>query len=280
MRADIDNAELCQFSTQIEVARAHAARTRLFGRLVQLGTAIGFLVVWETAVVGLGVSQIILPSVSDIAKALWAMTAEGTIPLHTMITVRRVLIGFAAAAALAVVVGLAMNRSHFVQNVFDPLIAALYPLPKIALVPLLLIWFGSGEVYKFVVVLATAFFPIVISTYQGLRQVDPGLVSTARDLGASEWRIQWEVMLPAATPAILAGMRVGMGVAIILTIAAEMIASQNGLGYLLVAVGAILETEKVFAILFTVAILGVAITKVHDWIDFRLAGWAIESRAK
>jgi NitT/TauT family transport system permease protein len=280
MSMAVDDSGLRRFSTQIANARAHAARTRTIGWLVQVSTALGALLLWEASVVGMQIDPIILPRVSVIASTLLGMSIDGTIPWHTMITLRRVLVGFAAAAILGVLCGLAMNRSYIARNVFDPLIAALYPLPKIALVPLLLIWFGSGEMYKFVIVLATAFFPIVISTYQGLRQVDAGLVSTAHDLGAGQWRIQWEVMLPAATPAILAGMRVGMGVAIILTIAAEMIASQDGLGYLLVAVGAILETEKVFAILFTVAILGVAITKVHDWVDIRLAGWAVESGAK
>jgi len=193
-----------------------------------------------------------------------------------MITISRVLGGFIAAAILGVAVGASMVRTEWVRNFFDPLIAGLYPLPKIALVPLLIIWFGSGETYKFVVVLTTAFFPVVISTYQGLRQVEPGLIATAKDLGAKEWEIQKYVMLPAATPAILAGMRLATGVAIILTIASEMIASQDGLGQVLMASGAILETERVFSILFAIAIVGIAITKVHDWVDIKLAGWALD----
>ena len=278
MTIEINSAGLQPFAKQIEDARARATRARLYGRLVQLGTVIGLLVLWELAVVLLHTSPIILPRVSVIASALWTMTIDGTIPWHSLVTLKRVVLGFAAASILGIAIGLAMNRFETVRNIADPLIAGLYPLPKVALVPLLLIWFGSGETYKFVIVLATAFFPIVISTYQGLRQVDGGLISAASDLGANDWQVQLEVMLPAATPAILAGMRLGMGVAVILTIAAEMIASQNGLGYLLVAVGAILETEKVFAVLFTVAILGVAITKIHDWLDIKFAGWAFDSR--
>jgi|307.fasta_scaffold114687_2 NitT/TauT family transport system permease protein len=264
------------FAREIEDARRRAAKARTFGRLVQLGTVAGILVLWELAVVLMGVNPIILPRVSVIARSLWTLVADGTIPWHALVTLGRVFLGFAAASVLGIGIGLAMNRFAIVRNSVDPLIAGLYPLPKVALIPLLLIWFGSGETYKFLIVLMTAFFPVVISTYQGLRQVDDGLISAAGDLGADDWRIQWEVMLPAAMPAILSGMRLGMGVAIVLTIAAEMIASQSGLGYLLVAYGAILETEKVFAVLFTVAILGVVITKVQDWLDIKLAGWAFD----
>ena len=274
MTIETYDARLKPFAREITDARLRASRRRMVARLVQLGTLVGLLVVWELAVVGLGVNPIILPRVSVIAKSLWLLTIDGTIPWHTLVTLGRVVLGFAAACVLGVGIGLLMNRFSIARNIADPLIAGLYPLPKVALIPLLLIWFGSGETYKFAITLMTAFFPVVISTYQGLRQVDGGLVSAARDLGASDWRIQLEVMIPAALPDILSGMRLGMGVAIVLTIAAEMIASQSGLGYLLVAYGAILETEKVFAVLFTVAILGVAITKIHDWVDVKLAGWA------
>ena len=276
MTVETYNAALKPFARQIEDARMRAARARTFGRLVQLGTVFGLLVLWELAVVLAGINPIILPRVSVIAHSLWTLTINDTIPWHAAVTMGRVLLGFVAASVLGVVIGLAINRFSVVRNIADPLIAGLYPLPKVALIPLLLIWFGSGEIYKFVIVLLTAFFPVVISTYQGLRQVDSGLVSAAKDLGANDWQTQLEVMLPAATPAILSGMRLGMGVAVVLTIAAEMIASQNGLGYLLVAYGAILETEKVFAVLFAVAILGIGITKIHDWLDIKLAGWAFD----
>ncbi len=267
---------LNRFSEHIRLAQLRSRRSRGLGRVVQFGSIIGLLLLWELAIIVFEVDPIVVPRVSVIAETFWAMTIDGTIPWHSMITISRVLGGFIAAAILGVAVGASMVRTEWVRNFFDPLIAGLYPLPKIALVPLLIIWFGSGETYKFVVVLTTAFFPVVISTYQGLRQVEPGLIATAKDLGAKEWEIQKYVMLPAATPAILAGMRLATGVAIILTIASEMIASQDGLGQVLMASGAILETERVFSILFAIAIVGIAITKVHDWVDIKLAGWALD----
>ena len=211
---------------------------------------------------------------------LWAMIWDGTLPWNSLITVLRILAGFVAAVVAGVAIGMAMAFSRTIQNMCDPLIAALYPLPKITLIPLLIIWLGTGEAYKFIVIAFTAFFPIVINTYIGLRQVDQDLIKAARDLGANERQIQLEVMLPAALPSIFAGFRLAMGVAIILTVAAEMIASQDGLGRVLIEAGAILETEKVFAALFVMGILGIVVTRIQDWVDSRFAGWAFETRER
>ena len=238
------------------------------------------LLVWEATVRLSGIQPIFLPSVSFILQTLWEMVLDGTLASHTGVTVLRILAGFLAAVVTGVAVGMGMALSRTFQNMCDPLIGALYPLPKITLIPLLIIWLGSGEAYKFIVIAFTAFFPIVINTYIGLRQVDDGLIKAARDLGADGRRIQIEVMLPAALPSIFAGFRLAMGVAIILTVAAEMIASQDGLGRVLIEAGSILETEKVFASLFVMAILGIVVTKAQDWVDNRFAGWAFETRER
>ena len=121
----------------------------------------------------------------------------------------------------------------------------------------------------------TAFFPIVISTYSGIRQVDQGLIKAARDLGATAAQIQLKVVIPAAMPSILSGLQLGMGVTIILIVAAEMIggSSQSGMGYLLVSAGQVMETEKVFAALVVLAIMGAAIIKLQQWADRKIAPW-------
>ncbi len=222
--------------------KGRAKQIQRRSRLVQIVSVVGVLAVWEGFVRGFAIEPIFLPSVTFILQTFWELLWDGTLPWHTWVTVQRILTGFFAAAVAGVAIGVGMGMSRTFQNLCDPLIAALYPLPKITLIPLLLIWLGSGEAYKFVISAFTAFFPIVINTYAGLRQVDDGLVKAARDLGANERRIQMEVMMPAAIPSIFAGFRLGMGVAIILTVASEMIAGQNGLGRFLVEAGAILET--------------------------------------
>lgn len=229
--------------------------------------------VWEAFVQLRGIQPIYLPAPSAIARYLYRLTVDGTFPYHLAVTVLRILAGFAVAAVTGVAAGLVMGMSRTVARVADPLIAALYPLPKISLIPLLIIWLGTGEPYKIVISAVTAFFPIVINTYVGIRQTDPGLIKAARDLGANQRHIQLKIVIPSAVPSIFAGFRLGMGVTIILVVAAEMIAGQSGMGYLLMHAGQVLETEKVFAALVVLAVLGVVVTKTQEWIDRRVAPW-------
>jgi NitT/TauT family transport system permease protein len=205
------------------------------------------------------------------------MIVDGSMLNNLGITLVRIFAGFALAAVTGILLGVLMGMSRIVARVADAWIAALYPLPKISLIPLLIIWLGTGEAYKIVISAVTAFFPIVISTYAGIRQVDRGLMKAAMDLGASPRQIQLKVVIPAAIPSILAGLQLGMGVTIILVVAAEMIggSAQGGMGYLLISAGQVMETEKVFASLVVLAVVGAAIIKLQQWADRIVAPWAI-----
>ena len=166
-------------------------------------------------------------------------------------------------------------------QIADPWLAALYPLPKISLIPLMIIWLGTGETYNIVMSAISAFFPIVLSTYAGVQQVDQGLVLAARDLGASARQIQIKVILPAAVPHIFNGLQLGMGVTIILVVAAEMIggSDQTGMGYLLINAGQVMDTDKVFASLVVMAVVGAVIIKLQRFIDRKAAPWAVNAGA-
>lgn len=238
-------------------------------------TVIGFLVAWQLFVDLRGIPPIYLPAPTAIARALVSMTLDGSLPFHLGVTLLRIFVGFVVAAILGVGLGVVMGMSRLVARVADPWIAALYPLPKIALIPLLIIWLGTGEAYKIVISAVTAFFPIVMSTYAGVRQVDRGLIKAAEDLGANGRQIQLKVVVPAAIPAILSGLHLGMGVTIILVVAAEMIGGSRraGMGYLLVNAGQIMETEQVFASLVVLAVMGWAVIKLQQWIDRKVAPW-------
>ncbi|HEY1541991.1 MAG TPA: ABC transporter permease, partial [Xanthobacteraceae bacterium] len=206
---------------------------------------------WEIYVRARGIAPIYLPAPSAIAVYLWRMLLDGTMEYHLGVTLLRILVGFAVAAVTGVALGVGMGMSRIVAAIADVWIAALYPLPKISLIPLLIIWLGTGEAYRIVISAVTAFFPIVISAYAGIRQADRGLIKAAQDLGANARQIQLKVVIPAAIPSIFAGLHLGMGVTIILIVAAEMIggSSQSGMGYLLINAGQVMETEKVFATL-------------------------------
>lgn len=234
-----------------------------------------FLVAWELLVRWRGIAPIFLPAPTSIALYLWRMIADGTMEYHLGVTLLRIFVGFFLAAVTGIALGLLMGMSRIVSRVADVWIAALYPLPKISLIPLLIIWLGSGEAYRIVISAVTAFFPIVINTYSGIRQADRGLIKAAKDLGASTRQIQFKVVIPAAMPSILSGLQLGMGVTIILIVAAEMIggSSQSGMGYLLISAGQVMETEKVFAALVVLAVMGAVIIKLQQWTDRKIAPW-------
>ncbi|MFL5090018.1 MAG: ABC transporter permease [Xanthobacteraceae bacterium] len=244
-------------------------------RLIPAFSVAGFLIAWELFVRWRGIAPIYLPAPSVIAVYLWRMLVDGSMEYHLGVTLLRIFAGFLLAAIAGVSLGLLMGMSRIIARVADAWIAALYPLPKISLIPLLIIWLGTGEAYRIVISAITAFFPIVISTYSGIRQVDPGLLKAARDLGASARQIQLKIVVPAAMPSILAGLQLGMGVTIILIVAAEMIggSSQSGMGYLLINSGQVMETEKVFATLVVLALVGAVIIKLQQWIDRKIAPW-------
>jgi NitT/TauT family transport system permease protein len=233
------------------------------------------VVVWEIVVRWRGIAPIFLPAPSSIAVYLWRMIADGSMEYHLGVTLLRIFAGFFVAAVAGIALGLLMGMSRIVARVADIWIATLYPLPKISLIPLLIIWLGTGEAYRIVISAITAFFPIVMSTYVGIRQVDRGLIKAAQDLGASTRQIQFKVVVPAAMPSILNGLQLGMGVAIILIVAAEMIggSSQSGMGYLLISAGQVMETERVFAALVVLAVMGAAIIKLQQWSDRKIAPW-------
>lgn len=233
------------------------------------------LLAWELAVRINGIAPIFLPAPSVILKYLVAMILDGSLLHHLAITFLRIIGGFGVAAITGIAVGVVMGMSPLAARIVDPWIAALYPLPKISLIPLLIIWLGTGESYKIVISAVTAFFPVAISTFASIRQVDRGLMKAAKDLGANARQIQFNIVIPAALPGIFSGLQLGMGVTIIMVVAAEMIggSSDSGMGYLLIHAGQVMETEKVFAGLIVLAVFGAVITNAQKRIDRLIAPW-------
>jgi len=252
-----------------------ARAARIWQLVLPALTIVAAVVAWEALVRLRGIAPIYLPAPSSVFVYLSRMIADGSMPYHLGITLLRIFVGFALAAVCGIVLGVLMGMSRTVARVADVWIAALYPLPKISLIPLLIIWVGTGEAYKIVISAISAFFPIVISTYAGIRQTDRGLIKAAKDLGANARQIQLKVVIPGAIPSIFAGLHLGMGIAIILVVAAEMIggSSQGGMGWLLISSGQVMETEKVFASLIVLAVVGAVVIKLQQWIDRRVAPW-------
>ncbi len=242
-------------------------------RVLGWGSIVVTLLVWEAVARLTGVSALYLPRPSQIVTALIAMFGTGGLAVDLGVTLWRIFAGFAIALVAGTMLGLWIATSFRTRAVADMFIAALYPLPKVTLIPLLIIWLGTGGPFMLTISFLGAIFPIVINTVLGVSQCDAGLVLAARDLGASPRQIMRRVLLPSAIPSIFAGMRLGLGVSIILVVAAEMVVGKSGLGARLYLSGQILETEQVFAVLIVLAALGIVVTKAQDAIDARLSNW-------
>jgi ABC-type nitrate/sulfonate/bicarbonate transport system permease component len=233
------------------------------------------LITWEVVVAIAHLNPIYLPRPTQIVIALVSMFRTGGLLHDLLATLGRIFGGFAISLVIGSLLGIWMATSERVRAIADNFIAALYPLPKVTLIPLLIIWLGTGGPFMLTISALGALFPIVINTVLGIRQCDPGLILAARDLGATNRQIIRMVLLPSAIPSIFAGVRLGIGVSIILVVAAEMVVGKVGLGARLYLAGQILETEQVFAVLIVLAILGVVVTKTQDWVDVRLNQWRL-----
>jgi NitT/TauT family transport system permease protein len=222
----------------------------------QFAVFIAFFVAWEILVDVLGVKPVILPPPSLIFVSIWKNRSY--LMLHTWPTFLAVGGGFlfAAIAGFAIAVGIAYSR--WVSEVTYPFLVAAQVLPKIALAPLFLIWFGFGLTPKVVIAALIAFFPIVINTARGLQSVDIELVQYMKSLGADWHEIFFKISLPWSLPYVFASFKIAMTLAVVGAVVGEFVASDKGLGYVISYANISLDTELMFAGIFVLSALGVA----------------------
>jgi len=198
---------------------------------------------------------------------------SGELPQDLWATFFRVLIGFLIGAGLALPLGLFMGNFEQIYQLFNPLIQILRPIPPIAYVPLSILWFGLGNPPAFFLISLGAFFPVLMNTISGVRNVDAIYIRAALNLGASRMTLFRRVIVPSAMPHILTGLRVGIGVAFICVIVAEMIAVNNGLGYRILEAREFFWTDKIIAGMVTIGLLGLAIDTVMSRVNNYLLRW-------
>ncbi len=198
---------------------------------------------------------------------------SGELPSDLFATFLRVLIGFLIGAGLALPLGLLMGNFERVHRLFNPLIQILRPIPPIAYVPLSILWFGLGNPPAYFLISLGAFFPVLMNTISGVRNVDAIYIRAAQNLGAGKKTLFVRVIVPAAMPQILTGLRVGIGVAFICVIVAEMIAVNNGLGYRIIEAREYFWSDKIIAGMITIGMLGLAIDTVMSRINNYLLRW-------
>lgn len=205
------------------------------------------------------------------SRLLWALSGE--LLTDALATIYRVAVGFLIGAGLALPLGLLMGSIKKMHELFNPLIQILRPIPPIAYIPLAILWFGLGDPPAFFLISLGAFFPVLMNTISGVRNVDAIYIRAARNIGAEGATMFLRVILPAATPYILTGMRVGVGVAFICVIVAEMMAVNNGLGFRILEAREFFWSDKIIAGMITIGLLGLAIDTGMARINNYLLRW-------
>jgi NitT/TauT family transport system permease protein len=226
-------------------------------RTLRVLALVGLVVVWE-AFARLGwVPVLFLPSPLGVLREGRDMIVSGELAAHLVASLTRLVLGFAVGAGLGIAVGITVGFFSIAEAVGTPLIAATFPIPKIALLPLLILWLGLGEASKVAVIALGVFFPMAINTFTGVRQADPLLVRAAVAFGARRWSVIRKVVLPSALPMIFAGLKLGAGTALLLLVAAEMIAVESGIGFLVLHAGNLMATTKLMVGIVVLSLLGV-----------------------
>lgn len=252
------------------VERDDAARRRRDRRATMIGRVVfaaAFFAVWELAS-GRIVDQFFVSRPSAIAASLWAMVTKEALPYHLQFTIVEALVGYLIGASAGLVSGFLIARSDLVYRIVEPFVVAFYGIPRIALAPLFILWFGIGITSKIAVAAVMVFFIVFINTIAGIRSASPQLLQVARVMGASEWDLVRKVIFPAATPFIVAGLQITVPQAMIGAIVGEFISSNRGVGHLISRAAGWLDTPGLFAgilaLLVVVLLMNVGITALGN----------------
>jgi len=245
-------------------------------RLLYLISPIGLLLLWQILLMlGFGDRRFI-PAPTDIAVKFWALTVNGELAEHVGVTLYRVFAGFLAGTIPAVAMGLLMSMFKPVRIFFDPLIAALFPIPKVALMPLLLLAFGFGDASKIALVAIAVFFPVIVNTYVGAANIEKIYWDVARNYGASQTVMLTRIVFFGALPTIFAGLRIALAVSFIVLVAAEFVATKSGLGYLIWNSWELLEVTTMFCGIVTIGILGLITSALFQELERKVIPWKAE----
>ena len=230
-----------------------------------------FFVIWEYF--GRRMDPIFMAPPSAIFKAALELAQSGALGKALVQTLWPFAVGMALTVVVGIALGILMAQWRTLEYVLDPFVNALYAVPRIALIPLIILWAGLEFAGKVAILVSVAIFPITVNTYSGIRDVRGSMLEIGRAYGATEWQIFWKIVLPAAIPFIMAGIRLAVGLAIIGIIVAEFFTAISGLGGMIVEYANVFATAKLFVPLIVIAVVGVALTELVMWLERRLSRW-------
>jgi NitT/TauT family transport system permease protein len=241
-------------------------------RVAPLLACLGLLVVWQVAALALRNDS--FPTALDAIRAIPSILGDKESLINIMASLRRMVIGFALAVAISVPLGLMMGRSRAVAAFFNPLLMVIYPVPKAALMPIIMLWLGVGDVSKTLVIFLGVSLPVIYHSFEGARAVEQKMIWSGAAMGLSAVQRMFRIILPAALPEILTGCRTGLVLALITMVTSEMIARQSGAGNILFNALDMGQYDTVFAMIIIVGAMGICFDTAFERIRARLVRWS------
>lgn len=246
-------------------------RLRIIGQYAVLPVVV--IALWQLAY-SLGyINPVTLTSPVKTAERALKLIENGALLTHVLASLQRVMTGFLIAAVLAVVLGIAVGWSKVMERLTDVIIQVLKPIPPIAWIPLAILWFGIGEASKLYIISIGAFFPIFVNVVDGIRQIEGKYIEVAQIYKLPWTRLVRQIILPGALPSIMTGLRIGLGVAWVCVVAAELIAAESGVGYLIMDARNLAQTDTMIVGMLTIGIIGKLMDSVLKKVESLFAGW-------
>jgi ABC-type nitrate/sulfonate/bicarbonate transport system permease component len=278
--ARIDSGESLALARPVEAGLRLDLIAAGLGR--RIGSLLPLIVVvlgWEALSRSGVVSTFLLPPLSAVLQRVWDDALSGDLTINLGMTLYRALTGFAIAGIGGVALGILMTRNKFIGWFFDPIVSVGFPMPKIAFLPIFMLWLGLYDVSKISMATFNAIFPVIVATIAAAEGIDRQLLWSARSLGASERQLLREIILPAALPQIMTGLQVALPVSMIVTIVTEMLMGGQGLGGAMIAASRFADSPGVFAGIVEIAIAGLCLVKGIALLRRRLLIWHQEAQA-
>ncbi|MGB7035007.1 MAG: ABC transporter permease [Xanthobacteraceae bacterium] len=275
--ARIENAASLS-AAEAEVAHDAARRLDLVFRSgAGIFSVLVVLIAWELFARSGRVTPFMLPPFSAVVERIYADAVSGDLWINLGLTIFRAMTGFAIATVGGIALGTLMSRNRIVHWFFDPMISVGFPMPKIAFLPIIILWLGVYDVSKISIVVFDAIFPVVTATLTGIAAVDKELIWSARNMGATEREVMWQIKLPAALPQILTGLQVALPISLIVAIIGEMVMGGYGLGGAMMSASRFADSRGVFAGIVEIAVVGYVLIKAMAVIRRRLLVWHQET---
>ena len=249
----------------------------LFWGFARIFSLVALIVAWEGLAWSGAFTPFMLPSLSSVIGRIFADATSGELWINTGLTVYRAMAGFAISTVLGILIGMAMSRNVIANWFFDPIISVGFPMPKIAFLPVVILWLGVYDTSKITMIVIDAIFPVIAATVLAIRGVERELIWSARNMGASDREVMWQVVLPAAMPQVLTGLQVALPISLIVAVVTEMLMGGYGLGGAMMTASRFADSRGVFAGIVEIAIVGYVIIKAMAILRRRLLIWHQEA---